>query len=278
MALSSSSRGSRTSVFSLFLLANTMACLVFLPSASSFVTPSLSTTRPRESTLASLKRTNQLPILFSSSEAASDTIPSTSPKKNAINGATPEQASFPSQLSVKMTNWLGRIRKVSNFASFLCVLDCTILPVITVALPLLGVFNLGASQLEALHQLGHSLALYFVLPVGSLTTVINYISHRKTSIAAMATVGLFLVGLANSHIHIFHGTMIGQALHMIQHCGPWHRVVNISGCALLLGSNYLSQQQGCAHHDHHSHDGDCHGTSSSPCSHNHSHEEHDHDH
>ncbi|KAL3912786.1 MAG: hypothetical protein SGARI_000978, partial [Bacillariaceae sp.] len=146
-----------------------------------------------------------------------------------------------------MTNALEKMRKISNFASFLCVLDCTILPIITVALPLLGVLDLQASQLEMLHQLGHSLALYFVLPVGSLTTVINYLSHKKTWIASMAVAGLCLVGLANSHMHV-HGS-IGNVLHLIQH-GPWHRVTNISGCAMLLGSNYLSQQQGCAFHDH----------------------------
>jgi hypothetical protein len=179
-----------------------------------------------------------------------------------------------------LNNALEKMRKISNFASFLCVLDCTILPIITVALPLLGVLNPHAAQLELLHQLGHSLALYFVLPVGSLTTVINYLSHKKTRIASMAVVGLCLVGLANSHIHGQSGSL-GSVLHLIQH-GPWHRVVNIGGCAMLLGSNYLSQQQGCAFHDHpsegrdHSHDHG--GASVKSCSHDHNHKDHGHEH
>jgi len=176
-----------------------------------------------------------------------------------------------------MSSALDRVRKISNFASFLCVLDCTLLPIITVALPLLGVLNLGSSQLQAIDNLGHSLALYFVLPVGGLTTTINYISHKKKWISSLAIIGLTMVGLANSHIHIHHwptlfgGTIslnwIGSVLHAIQGCGtsPWHRIVNVSGCAFLLGSNYLSQQQdGCAHSDH---GGDC--------GHNH---DHSHDH
>lgn len=160
----------------------------------------------------------------------------------------------------------SNLRKVSNFASFLCVLDCTILPVITVLLPLLGVLNLGASQLEFFHHLGHQLALYFVLPVGGLTTVVNYTGHKKKWITSLAMVGLAMVGVANSHWH--HWPIVGGHvpgwIHLIQH-GVWHRLVNISGCFFLLSSNYISQQQpGCAHghacgHDHghsHSHDHD----------------------
>ena len=56
-----------------------------------------------------------------------------------------------------------RISKISNVASMLCVIDCTVLPVVTVLLPLIG---LGASsaQAEWLHEFGHSVAIFFVLP------------------------------------------------------------------------------------------------------------------
>jgi hypothetical protein len=165
----------------------------------------------------------------------------------------------------------AKLRKISNFASLLCVLDCTILPIITVALPLLGFLNLGATQLEFFHHLGHQLALFFVLPVGGLTTIVNYLSHKKAWISSLAIVGLFMVGMANSHIHDL--PLLGHAhwLHAIQH-GPMHRVVNILGCAFLLGSNYLSQQEGCAH-DHSTSSTSC--ESSSP-SHSHSHDHHAH--
>lgn len=196
------------------------------------------------------------------------------PTENYINGASSREASFDASGSNKAatgsiaatssedtnsSSMLNRVRQMSNFASFLCVLDCTLLPLVTVALPLLGVVNLGAGQLEAIDNLGHSLALNFVLPVGSLTTVINYLSHKKKKIVAMAVLGLTMVGLANSHFHVHHwptlGSFslgwIGTILHKIQGCGtsPWHRIVNVSGCSLLLGSNYWSQQQeGCAAH------------------------------
>jgi len=204
--------------------------------------------------------------------AEPNSIPGSSPPtpttENSINGASSLDASFEASGvgdSETAAPLLDKVRMVSNFASFLCVLDCTLLPLITVALPLLGVLNLGAGQLEAIDNLGHSLALFFVLPVGSLTTIVNYLSHEKKWISALAIVGLVMVGLANSHTHIHHWPTlalpatgitvsldwIGTVLHKIQGCGtsPWHRVVNVSGCAFLLGSNYLSQQQdGCAAH------------------------------
>lgn len=221
---------------------------------------------------------------------ASSLSPSTQPDTFfsapvVVNGAHSKESTFPRFQS--LNNILGRLRQVSNIASFLCVLDCTLLPIITVALPLLGVLQLPATQLAALNQLGHSLALYFVLPVGTLTTAVNFSSHRIKWIAGLACLGMVLVGSANAHIHHLPlmvasilpttwTTAVEHGLHLIQNCNgsgvgsggfPWHRITNVSGCALLLASNYLSQKQGCAHH-HGDHDHDHHGhaESSSPSS------------
>ena len=217
--------------------------------------------------------------LLLSAEPASNLPPDSPPAvptANVINGASSLQARFQTSsggTNEKMTaggmvtaggtrrglSLSDRIRQMSNVASFLCVLDCTVLPLVTVALPLLGVVNLGAARMQAIDKLGHSLALCFVLPVGSLTALINYLSHKKKTILALAIVGLTMVGLANSHIHVHHWpsvgsfslNWIGTVLHKIQGCGasPWHRIINVSGCAFLLGSNYWSQRQdGCATH------------------------------
>lgn len=230
---------------------------------------------------------DRLSSLFSMEPTSNSPPPPVAPTANVINGASSTEASFDasvngiataeisdSKTNTQLASLLGKFRQVSNFASFLCVLDCTLLPIITVALPLLGVLNLGAGQLKAIDKLGHSLALYFVLPVGSLTTFINYISHKKKKIAALAILGLTMVGLANSHTHIHHWPTIGSfsldwigsILHKIQGCGtsPWHRIVNVSGCGFLLGSNYWSQKQdGCAAHEI-SGSGEC-------CGHDHDH-------
>lgn len=155
----------------------------------------------------------------------------------------------------KKNSVFDKFRKASNFASLLCVLDCTLLPIVTVGLPLLGIINLSTAKLQMIDKLGHSLALFFVLPVGSLTTTINYWGHRKKWIASMALFGILLVGIANSHWHLPHSwpAMLIGAIHNMQSCGChpsiWHRIANVGGCALLLGSNYISQkQEGCAGH------------------------------
>ena len=54
------------------------------------------------------------------------------------------------------------LRAISNIAGILCILDCTILPIITVALPLLGILDLSSVQMDFLHILGHRVALFFV--------------------------------------------------------------------------------------------------------------------
>lgn len=130
-----------------------------------------------------------------------------------------------------------KIRQISNLASLLCVVDCTMLPAITVLTPLCGFIQLGSEELERIHHIGHAMALLFVLPVGSLSAMLNYFSHRQKSIASMAIVGLFLVAIANSHSLPVIGHI--AFFHPFHH-GLLHRLVSISGCALLLTSNYRS--------------------------------------
>lgn len=168
----------------------------------------------------------------------------------------------------------SRLLKISNIASALCVLDCTILPAVTVLLPLVGMATTPA-QSRWLHELGHSVALFFVLPVGGLAAFLNYLSHRRTAVSFPALLGLCFVYAANAP----HGypivSLLPHGLAHALHCGSWvHRFTNLLGCALLLGSNYVSHKMGCASsglmgmagkdcghdHDHsHSHDrgGDC---------------------
>jgi hypothetical protein len=246
----------------LMLLASMQATLAFATPTA--LAPRGGKTKNAKKVATTMPKKNKkftISPLFSSSPSSTT--------KNVINGATPTVQVDSEESSSSM---FARLRQISNVASFLCVLDCTLLPIITIALPLLGVINLGEAQLEVLHHLGHKLALYFVLPVGGLTSAINYSSHRKARITSIAGLGLLMVGLANSHIHHlpFVGHSVEHVLHLIQH-GPMHRVVNIMGCACLLGSNYLSQQQGCAHHDHSS------SSSTDSCSHDHSHAEHKHE-
>jgi hypothetical protein len=169
---------------------------------------------------------------------------------------------FRMQQAVLQGEWKDKLLKVSSYASALCVLDCTILPLVTIVLPLFGIVAGSPAQLESLCKLGHSLALWFVLPVGGLATTMNYVySHRKLWIAAGGYLGLALVLCSNAGCGLAHGvpgvlgSFLDHWLHVLHH-GVAHRVANLAGCFFLLGSNYMSHRVGgCAtgpscEHDH----------------------------
>lgn len=156
------------------------------------------------------------------------------------------------------SSWKQRLLKFSNIASFLCVLDCTVLPAVTLLLPLLGFVTSPATS-ELFCTIGHAAALYFVLPVGFLATTTNYLyNHRKFWITSIGWLGMLLIFGANAphgHHHHHHAAqgLIQTVLHGIQH-GVAHRVTNLAGCALLILSNRIShRQQDCCGHDHGGH-------------------------
>ena len=209
----------------------------------------------------------------------------------------------------EMTPWKERLVDVSNFASLLCVLDCTLLPLVSIAIPALslgagilsssgaagggaaattGNASLLASALSHLNAhlpgISHGIALWFVLPVGILTTAVNYVfGHRRLRFALVSMLGLSLIYLANSsvgtgipnvdallsswgisaaahhhrvggierHVHDACGAVVGAATGMLAHTCPEglaHRLTNTLGCALLLGSNHHGRKhmEGCA--------------------------------
>mmetsp|Transcript_7532 Transcript_7532/g.20965 ORF Transcript_7532/g.20965 Transcript_7532/m.20965 type:complete len:207 (+) Transcript_7532:193-813(+) len=146
----------------------------------------------------------------------------------------------------KWDEWKRRLLQISDIASILCVIDCTVLPAVTIFLPILGIAA-SAEQAKWLHDVGHSIALWFVMPVGGLAATMNYLTHKKAKLSAMAALGLTLIYAANGQ----GGPILSQLPHHLAHnlhCGKWlHRTTNLLGCACLLGSNYLSHKTGCAH-------------------------------
>lgn len=141
-----------------------------------------------------------------------------------------------------------KLLRVSDVASMLCVLDCTILPVVMLLLPLVGVAA-TPGQSAWLHELGHRVALFFVLPVGGMAASLNYLSHQRLSVSLLALLGVCLIYAANAP----HGapvvSLLPHAWAHDLHCGSWiHRATNLTGCGLLLGSNYAGHRlgKGCA--------------------------------
>lgn len=203
------------------------------------------------------------PLLYCSAVTEGDASDSESSSSSSIGGSSSEGVISASVSTttrtpeVASTSWKDNLLRYSNYASALCVLDCTVLPAATILLPLLGLVA-APTALDWLHRAGHQLALYFVLPVGLTATTTNYLYNHKTAwITAVGWLGLLLVFASNAHLHWgAHGSLVRKLLHAVHH-GVAHRAANLAGCALLIGSNYLSRQRGCGSancgHDHHHH-------------------------
>ena len=199
------------------------------------------------------------------------------------------------------TSWKDRLIGVSNLASLLCVLDCTLLPFVSIAIPTLswgvGIITGSAaitssnpivtslsSFMAYLPAISHGIALYFVIPVGLLTSIVNYFfGHKEIRFSLLSIVGVALIYAANgsgvgiqsvdtwlhsmgivasahtghgAHVHDMCGAVVGAATGMMAHTCPEglaHRMTNTLGCAFLLGSNYASKkymenksESGCA--------------------------------
>lgn len=143
--------------------------------------------------------------------------------------------------------WLQHLSSLSNAASLLCVVDCTLLPLATIVVPLLGVATGGPAEMEWLHSIDHAIAIFFVMPVGSLVATTNYVYHRRLLLTLTALVGLSMVYLANTESNslapflchllphdLFHSVHSGTAL---------HHATNTAGCALMLASNFFGRKQ-----------------------------------
>ena len=106
--------------------------------------------------------------------------------------------------------WKERLAMISNIASLLCVIDCTLLPLVSVTLPLLswsantlsgstGVLARLSTFMPLLDEASHGMALFFVIPCGILTASVNYFfGHRELRISALSAIGIMMIYSANS--------------------------------------------------------------------------------
>ena len=180
------------------------------------------------------------------------------------------------------------VQKLANIAFLLCIIDCTVLPLIAFLLPIIssspssggvgdGIINNrnnnnntndnssgGGWFYYHLHQvidvtlvhnvqfmkemmihpnLGHWLAIWFVLPIGSISAILNYyLSHHQLWLLSIATFGLVCVSLANAEHHQHHQFIVNH-----------HHVINIVGCICLLGTNYITRRYYCCCINHNLH-------------------------
>lgn len=134
--------------------------------------------------------------------------------------------------------FVGRNRELlatfTVVASVLCAIDCTVFPILLTVLP--AAEWLGGMDL---HAISHNVALYVVLPIGSTTTLSNWLLHRNVPLAAMSAGGLSLIFMSN-----YPG--LAEVVGWMQESRVW----NTLGCAMLMGSSWLAHRGKKEHHHH----------------------------
>mmetsp|Transcript_42938 Transcript_42938/g.79792 ORF Transcript_42938/g.79792 Transcript_42938/m.79792 type:complete len:303 (-) Transcript_42938:105-1013(-) len=177
-------------------------------------------------------------------------------------------AAFMKRLRSKVadTKFVERVNRVSNFASILCAIDCTVFPLLLTLLPIINAASSGAAS-AWLHKASHACALWFVGPVGGLAVTFNLLQHKRPLVGLWGYCGIAIILLANIHLphvilglHVPHG--IAHGLH------ERHEIINIFGCALLLSSQRFAHSLTCCNHGNdcnHDHSHSHNHKSSQPC-------------
>eukprot|EP00427_Karlodinium_veneficum_P042523 CAMPEP_0169262602 /NCGR_PEP_ID=MMETSP1016-20121227/43807_1 /TAXON_ID=342587 /ORGANISM="Karlodinium micrum, Strain CCMP2283" /LENGTH=263 /DNA_ID=CAMNT_0009345163 /DNA_START=173 /DNA_END=965 /DNA_ORIENTATION=+ len=133
--------------------------------------------------------------------------------------------------ALKKGNVMDRLNKVSDVASILCAIDCTVFPLLLTVLPLVSAVS-TAGATAWLHEASHACALYFVGPVGGLAVITNWIQHKRPLVGLWGVSGITAIILANMHLpHV----LLGMNIHAFAHAlHEWHTPINVMGCILLL--------------------------------------------
>ena len=201
-------------------------------------------------------------LSFTPTHTHRQSLPSRSSRPFAVADSPLEMVPVASSSSLEAavppspSSWVSRLNKVSNFASILCAIDCTVFPLLLTIMPIINVAGGGT---EWLHTASHAVALWFVAPVGGAAVLSNFLQHKRAAVFAWGLSGILLVLLAN--VHLPHSILGWHVLHALDHfLHARHSAINIFGCVLLLSSQRYAHSLVCCDHDH-----------GSDCDHDHSH-------
>ena len=157
------------------------------------------------------------------------------------------------------------LKEFTIFASFLCAIDCTIFPILLTLLP--AAEFLSPANVKSIHEISHQVALYVVLPLGSTTTITNYILNKNKLWTAVSLGALSLIFASNiphqgivydflveSGDEILNFLDLSPTMKEIFHEMHTSRIYNTSGCIMLMASSYFSHKGShnegkcCSHH------------------------------
>ena len=129
---------------------------------NAFVEPSVTKTN------ISLNKTHLGAINKGSLLPSTDFIRDSNDVNKFRNDVLPEDTitSNSNDLTTKKMSLAEKLLRISNIASLLCIVDCTVFPLLTLLVSLTGPVSIGSSTCHSslLHEIGHSVSIYFVLP------------------------------------------------------------------------------------------------------------------
>ena len=140
---------------------------------------------------------------------------------------TRQRSNFASQASPDKVDWLA------SAAATLCAVNCTVLPALTAALPVLG--SLAPPGLEAAaHEVVMYSSLGLVLPFGAWSLARLHKAHGQGVLTAAGFTGMGVI--AAVHLPCAIAAMPCLVPHSL------HAPAAISGAALLLGAQYAGRK------------------------------------
>lgn len=122
---------------------------------------------------------------------------------------------------------------LSIVGPIVCLVDCVVIPVLLMVLPLVGVHQI-------FHGMGDQLLLLLVLAICTPTITAGFLKHRRKSVMVLMVVGFALMFCAN-----FAGHAIDETLHL---------ALSVLGSTLLIRANIVnrrlqkSSSSCCGHH------------------------------
>lgn len=125
-----------------------------------------------------------------------------------------------------------RLNKISTALSILCVVDCTLIPLM---LFLLSVFNIFDDKVDILHDVTEIISLYIMVPISSLCIIFNFYQLRNFFLLSWGILGVTLFTIAHGHY-----TCFGESINLVLH--EFHIIISLFSIFLILSNNYVSQR------------------------------------
>ncbi|SBS84279.1 conserved Plasmodium protein, unknown function [Plasmodium ovale curtisi] len=136
------------------------------------------------------------------------------------------------------------LNKISSIASLICLIDCVLIPIITVVLSLINVVSNSQSDHghtsednhhPEWHEAVEKIALYLMTPIISLTTIYNFSQLRNIPLLLFALIGIALFVLSHAHID-FNSENVNTFFKR------YHIPIAIIGAICLVSTNYVAHE------------------------------------